>query len=231
MSQTGEAALKPSVSKVRRKRKPASRHAYFVALSKRVLWVAAALLLLLLAWLSWGESTQGVRIVFSGVQKNASGLPVMLNPHYQGVDTSNRPFSITAKTATQTDTNNVTLEFPNGDITLQKNRWVSVQADLGLLNVTDKLLDLNNNVQMYYEGGYEMRTQWAQVDLKNATAWGNYPVEGQGPMGVLKANGFEVNDRGKRIRFTGAVQLTIYPSSSDKHTKGKKNPQPGMGKK
>ncbi len=194
-------------------------HSYYVGLSKRILWALVAAGVLMLAWFAWGENTQGIRLVFSGVQKDVDGAPVMVAPHYQGVDSLDRPFSVTAKTATQLDANMVRLDAPVGDITLDHARWVSVRSNAGLLNIPGKVLDLEGDVAMYYEGGYEMRTQTARVDLRRGTAQGNNAVEGQGPLGVLKANAFEVQEQGSRIIFNGDVRLTIYPASSDKEKK------------
>ena len=64
---------------------------------------------------------------------------------------------------------------------------------------------------MFYDGGYEFRSDYAQVDIKEGAAYGDSPVEGQGPMGTLTADSFNITERGKVIRFNGSVKMTLYP--------------------
>ncbi len=204
----------------RRKLRPVRRHSYLVGISKKLLWGIVALLLLGLAYLIWGEAgREGVRVVFSGMVKATGDAPAMLNPRYQGLDIHNRPFTITAEKAVQAGGNVVDLYAINADITLEHESWLALKAETGKLDMQNKQLDLFRDISMYYEGGYEMRTQEAHVDIQRGSAYGNVPVEGQGPLGTLKANAFEVQDRGARLIFNGAVKMKIYPKEMKKGKK------------
>ena len=178
-----------------------------------MLWGIAGILMLVIMWMVWGTSNhEGVRLVFSGVQKNTEGKPVMLNPRYQGVDVHNRPFTVTAHTATQLDNATVELNTITADTTTEHGKWAALQADTGQLNTATKQLYLTKNADLFYEGGFEIRSQYAHIDIPRGTVTGNQPVEGQGPPGTITANAFEVQDRGNRIIFTGNVRVVLYPT-------------------
>ena len=41
-------------------------------------------------------------------------------------------------------------------------------------------------------------------------------MEGQGPFGYLKAEGFRITDKGGRILFTGKARLELRPEAAKK---------------
>ena len=63
---------------------------------------------------------------------------------------------------------------------------------------------------MFHDQGYEFQTATARVDLENSTASGDEPIDGQGPFGILKAQGFRVLESGERIFFVGPATLTVF---------------------
>ncbi|MFO1243049.1 MAG: LPS export ABC transporter periplasmic protein LptC [Rickettsiales bacterium] len=154
-----------------------------------------------------------VNLAFSGVEnKDGDSSPTMLNPKLQGVDKQKQPFMVTAKTARQLDTNTVELQDMQADMTLKGEKWLTVFARQGILKLNEELLNLNGKVELYHEG-YEMKTEQVTVHLNDSTAENNTSVEGQGPMGRIKAARFTVFDRGNRIVFNGGVTMTVYPGS------------------
>ena len=50
----------------------------------------------------------------------------------------------------------------------------------------------------------------ADVDLDKGIAQGDKSVEGHGPFGELKSEGFRLENKGKLITFTGKARLIIY---------------------
>ena len=75
------------------------------------------------------------------------------------------------------------------------------------------MLDLNGEVTLFHDRGFELRTQAAQVDLEAGVARGSEDVEGQGPFGNLEAEGFQVLDRGARVLFMGKSRAVLYPNN------------------
>ena len=54
-----------------------------------------------------------------------------------------------------------------------------------------------------------MHTESARVRLKEGMAEGAQPVQGQGSIGTVQAEGFRVLDRGARIFFLGRSHMVI----------------------
>jgi len=189
---------------------PLHRYTRFVHLSKGALWALAILLTLAIVVTAWVKSNDnGGRITLGG----GTGKPqpsAMIKPRYQGLDSHDRPFNIIAETATQPDQNTVILEMLSTDIVLDSGGWASMSADHGVYHVGTKLLELTGHVDMFYDGGYEFRTDAMQVDIGKSTAWGDNPVEGQGPAGILRAHRFKILDRGKVLLFNEAVKVNLY---------------------
>jgi lipopolysaccharide export system protein LptC len=157
---------------------------------------------------------------------------------YDGVDAKNRPFSITAEAATQPDNapaqnaaapapvaqnqqqgqsagtkpdSVVNLTNPLADMMLTDGAWVAVKADSGVYDRDTGTVQLNGNVELFHDTGLQFQTDAATVDLKNNTAQGDQPVEGQRPDGTLAAEGFQVLNDGRTVIFTGRAYMKIFP--------------------
>jgi len=189
---------------------PVARYTCFVAVSKRFLVLLVIGAVAVVVWMASDNSESG-RLVFSGVQNNLPLENIMMKPHYQGVDAQGQPYTVTADTATQKDAQTVLMKFIRADVTLKGGEWIAMDAGVGELNTTTKQLELTQRVNLFYEGGYEFRTERAHVDIDAGTVKGDMPIEGQGPAGTLKADSFELVDRGQVIRFNGSVITTLYP--------------------
>lgn len=192
-----------------------AKHTRFVHFSKRFLWGLVAIVIAVLVWVaSDNSSISGARVVFSNVEKAGAALEtaqnMMTNPNYQGVDKKNQPFTVVADKAEQIDENTVSLTNIQADIMLGPDSWVSLNAGAGRLNLLTKQLELNKGVNIFYTDGYEFRTEHAHIDIEGGSAYGEDPVEGQGPLGVLKATGFALLDHGNTIIFNNSVTITLY---------------------
>jgi lipopolysaccharide export system protein LptC len=149
---------------------------------------------------------------------------------YNGVDANNRPYSITADSASQPQKVEpapspaataddgetiVNLRKPYADMTLSDGAWVALQADNGVFHRDAGTVDLSGNVTLFHDTGLSFETDAATVDLKNDFARGDQPVEGQNADGQLAAQGFEVRDGGKTILFTGRSYLKLFPTKTN----------------
>lgn len=191
-----------------------ARHTRFVGISKLVLWGIALTLLVGIIFTAWsGSDVSGMRVVFSEAATSGGdgSAPRMLKPRYQGVDAQNRPYTVIAETATQQSANSVRLEDLSADMMLESAAWLALTADSGLMDTQKKTLELNDNIHLFYEGGYEFRSTHAFVDLKAGTTTGDVPIEGQGPAGTLKARRYAIFDKGKRLVFNDSVTVRLYP--------------------
>ena len=79
---------------------------------------------------------------------------------------------------------------------------------------TDIIL-LNGDVTLFHDNGLSFQTDSATINMKDKTAEGSAPVEGQNGDGELFSEGFRVRDDGDTIVFTGKAYMKIYPKQKN----------------
>lgn len=197
---------------------PVKGYSRFVALMKVLLPVAALLLIVLVvAWPYLKLNDTRFSIGFSALKVGNVEDPAMINPRYLGTDSEKQTYSITADIAKNllNADKSIELEMPKADISLDDGTWLVVTAKSGTYVRQKETLTLNDQVNIFHDSGYEFRTQSADIELTRGIASGSVPIEGQGPFGRLKAEGFRIVDKGKTIYFTGKTKLTIYPGTTE----------------
>ncbi len=177
--------------------------------------VAVLLVVLIMVWPDLQSKDNRFRIGFSSLKLDANGDPSMVNPRYLGSDKSKQTYSITADLARNLLSGDaaIELEMPKADIALADGTWLVLTAESGVYGKTQGKLDLVGSVNLFHDSGYEFRTAKASVDLKKGIAISTMPVEGQGPFGTLKAQGFRLERNNKVIYFTGKSSMTLYPGA------------------
>lgn len=188
-----------------------ARTTRIVIFGRGLLWLMiAAVIALLIYTASDNTTSDGTRFVFSKIKEMGDIQNVMKNPYYHGLDKNNLPYSVTATQAIQQDADTVLLENIKADMDTKDGKWMALHAGAGVYKSAAKTLMLTKNVDMFYDGGYEFRSERAMIDIDKGAASGDMPVAGQGPMGTLKANRFSVFNRGEVMLFEGAVKVVIY---------------------
>jgi lipopolysaccharide export system protein LptC len=175
--------------------------------------VALVLISLVLVWPHLKPATNKFKIGIAALKTQFTKDANMINPRYVGTDKEKRPFSITADIAKNLSktSGSVEMEMPKADITLADGSWLVVTAKEGVFNRDAKRLDLQGSVNLFHDSGYEFRTSKLNVDLESGMAVSKVPVQGQGPFGTLKSEGFRIIDRAQTIFFTGKTKMIIYP--------------------
>jgi lipopolysaccharide export system protein LptC len=133
----------------------------------------------------------------------------LVNARYFGTDDSGQPFSVTAQSVREGETDRITLDGPQADISLNDGTWLMVGADNGLYHRETQVLDLEGAVNLFQDQGYELHTDAATVLLKQGQARSSTPVRSQGPFGRMESQGFELEDKGKTLHFTGPAKLVL----------------------
>lgn len=187
------------------------RHTLLVRISKVFLLLLVIAVMGGVVWVGSG-SNQDIsrRLVFTNIPKSEILQSIMKKPYYQGVDVHNRPYTVSADSGLQKDKENVVLEKISAEMTGDNGAWIALNAGSGILNTISKKMELEDSVEVFYEGGYQFRTQKAHVDIASGTANSSVPVEGQGPSGTIKANSFSIAERGNVIFFRGKVKVVMY---------------------
>jgi lipopolysaccharide export system protein LptC len=191
------------------------RYTRMVAAMRLALPTFAALLLAaLVAWSKFGLDGDRFLLAMGALGARHIESLSMNNPHFAGVDDKKRPFSLTAKQATQEDNNGdiIDLASPQADITLEDGAWLSLSSDKGRYRREARLLDLDGVVNLFHDQGYEMHTRDVRVNLAQGKAVSKNAVQGQGPAGDLTAEGIEVLDGGKRVLLLGRSHVVLNSS-------------------
>lgn len=201
----------------RRTIRPVSRvYSRFVTWMKFALpAVALAVLALIAAWPTLNELP---------TPKIAAdkGQTEMIKPRYLSKDEQNQPFSLVAvkadKLADQPDI--VLLDQPEMEMTQKDGAWVNIRSDKGWYDQNTGILKMRGNVRVLRDDGNEFTTEEAESDVRKGTAWGDVHVVGQGPQGVINAEGFRLTDRGKTMVFLNQSKADVQAAE-----------RPGGGKK
>lgn len=175
--------------------------------------VAVAIVALVVSWPQLTEKPKKFSLSVSDVTTTETGGQQIINARFTGTDANNRPYSVTADTASQVKNapDMIDLAFPKADITLQNGAWLALSAETGTFNRKIQVLNLQGAVNLFHDMGYEIRTSAADIFMKDGTASGNKPVSGQGPIGTIQSAGFQILDSGKRVLFTGKSRMILYP--------------------
>ena len=192
-----------------------SGYSRFVSFMKLGLPISALLLVVLvLAWPRLQGGTESFQISFADIGEDEGGTTGMLKARFVGTDGENRPYVITAATASQSNSSGdiITLNMLQADMTLGSGTWVTMTADKGMYYRIADRLELVGPVDVFSDLGYEFHTGDATVELSSNTVASRHPVQGQGPFGVLSAQSFRIVDKGRKMFFEGDVKLTVDPS-------------------
>jgi lipopolysaccharide export system protein LptC len=186
-----------------------ARRRVLITVTKWLLPLGALGLLALIAlWPEIDRATAKARLVMNHVSGELDGGK-LIDARYNGVDEKGRPYTVTAATAWQIDTERVGLTLPQGDITLENGTWLTLTSKEGTFIKHGNQLDLVKEVTLYRDDGTTLHTESASIDLKAGAAAGSESVHVEGPFGVLDAQGFTVMDKGAAIDFPGPAHVIL----------------------
>ncbi len=191
------------------------RYSRFVSTMKVVLPVtAAALVLLVIAWPQTQSQDSSFQVSLAALPEGDAGAPGMTRARFVGTDARNQPFVITAESAIPEPDNaeRINLRTLQADLTVSSGTWVSMMSGGGLYDRPAQLLSLSDGVDLFSDSGFEMHTPAANIDLAAGIASGRLKVDAHGPLGTLSADGFRLEQEGRRLHFNGNVRMTVWPS-------------------
>lgn len=173
--------------------------------------LALVLIALLIAWPQVYRRSDGFRLAFSTIEVEDGAL-TMTKARYRGTDHKDQPFLVSADTATQdpNDPKRVTLDRIAADMTMRDGTWLALNANSGAYHQGEQTLTLQDDISVFTDRGYELHGISARVDLAAGTLASDDKVWGQGPFGLLRANGMRVDGNGNRVRFINGVQVTLF---------------------
>ena len=207
-----EARLAIAASRSHRAPTPAhiARRRLLITWSKRLLPVLALVLLSSIAlWPEIARQSAAGRAALRGWSASITASGQMINARYHGVDEKNRPYTLTATTATQATPERVNLTDPKGDVVMESGNWLMLKARRGVYMQHLSKLDLEDDVTLYRDDGTTLHSATASLDLRAGAGASNDITNAEGPFGTLDAMGFALVDKGAVIQFVGPARLVL----------------------
>jgi lipopolysaccharide export system protein LptC len=209
--QAGRRALLPSRARVQLSAGAMARRRLLVRVAKLLLPVGALALLAAIAlWPEFDSAEDRGRVAFRRVAQTTAEAMRISGARYQGVDEQNRPYNVTATSATQQDESGlIDLAQPRADILLTNGAWMLLESRQGEYNRPQNQLFLQGDVTLWHDNGTTMKTEAAHIDVQAATADSDSPTAAQGPFGTLTSEGFRMRERGQVVIFTGRSHAVL----------------------
>ncbi len=142
-------------------------------------------------------------------QVRAEEVVTMVNPRFTGRNVDGEAFVITADTATRRRADSSVIDLTNPK--LVDELGTQVVAPSGVYRQNAESLDLFESVRVTDRDGYVFDTTAARVHLKEGRVEGFEPLSGDGPLGDVRADSYEILDDGDRVILRGNVDMVIYP--------------------
>lgn len=139
----------------------------------------------------------------------ADEVITMVNARFTGRNIAGDAYIITAEEARRRRADSSVVDLKNPQLVDDKGTEVS--APIGVYYQNAEHLDLFQAVKVRDSEGYEFTTTAARVFVQEGRVQGLEPLSGNGPLGDVRADSYEIEDDGDRVILRGNVDLTIYP--------------------
>lgn len=138
----------------------------------------------------------------------------LINPRFEGADSGNNPYILTASRAVQSTQNAdiLLLTTPVGDMTFSAQESVNITAQKGNYRQEAGLLHLEGAVKVKHSSGYQLDTTRLMIDTKARETRTDQPVAIAGPAAILNASGMEGRNQDGVLVFTGPARLILKES-------------------
>jgi lipopolysaccharide export system protein LptC len=149
------------------------------------------------------------RLIVSGTKIN------MEAPRLAGYTRDSRPYELTAETAAQDITNPGVLELKTirAKVQMRDTATLHLEAANGVYDSKADNILLKDQVVVSSSGGYTVRLDIANVNVKEGRITSDQPVKVEMLNGTLDANNLVVKDSGDVIQFGGGVVLNMLPGA------------------
>ncbi len=137
----------------------------------------------------------------------------MLNARFTGRNFAGEAYVITASEARRRRADSSVVDLINPQ--LVDDKGTEVGAPIGVYYQNAEHLDLFQAVSVRDSDGYEFSTTAARVFVQEGRVQGLEPLSGNGPLGDVRADSYEIEDDGDRVILRGNVDLTIYPDGRE----------------
>ncbi|MEM6535205.1 MAG: hypothetical protein AAGA24_00165 [Pseudomonadota bacterium] len=143
----------------------------------------------------------------------AEEVVTMVNPRFTGRNVDGEAFVITAETARRRRSDSSVIDLMNPR--LVDELGTQVVAPSGVFRQAANTLDLFEDVEVTDHEGYTFNTAAARVYVLEGRVEGFEPLSGDGPLGDVRADTYEILDEGDRVVLRGNVDMVLYPNGRD----------------
>jgi lipopolysaccharide export system protein LptC len=134
----------------------------------------------------------------------------MIKPRLSGTDAQGNPFVVTADIMVQDANNPKRAKFQTVEADLtNKQGWFNARANNGSIDMEVGRLVLIGDIQAFSDSGYQLRTPSALINLKTNIVSGEQQVQGQGPLGTMRADRFRYDRDADLLTLIGHVHVTM----------------------
>lgn len=139
------------------------------------------------------------------------GEAALVTAQFDGIDNQGRPYRVTADRAVRSTDNTDLIDMTNpmADLLDANNKWLAGTADTGQFDQSTSLLNLRDNVKLYYDDGMEFTLESVLLNLQDTSATSNQPVRGQGPSGRINGQALNIMDGGNMIIIKGPATMRL----------------------
>ncbi|KKB96747.1 hypothetical protein SZ25_00181 [Candidatus Arcanobacter lacustris] len=186
------------------------KYSRFVAISKKLSIVISVCLLLALMFPFFDFSKSQIKLdIKSSDAPTIDNRSMVSHPKFYGIDENDNKYEIIAARALEEIQDKISLDHPIANILFKDNIELQINSNKGIWQQIEKVLEINQDVNIIYNKNYKAYTKSAIFDVENNLIIGADEINISGDLGKLKANGFRANTLDKKIYFTGPVAVII----------------------
>ena len=130
----------------------------------------------------------------------------MLNPRFSGRTAAGGVFDVTATTATRRGMQSDLIDLAAPVYSAQGRK---VTANTGVYDQAARTVELNGDVVFADESGNRFSSTTAFVNAAENRVEGKRAIRGEGRLGSVRADSYEIRDGGDRVIFRGRVKGVV----------------------
>ena len=143
----------------------------------------------------------------------AEDIVRMVNPRFSGRTAKGEPYQVLAQSAMRRkgDPNIIDLVAP----VMKDLEGSTLSSATGIYNTETKIIELTGKVKFLDPvKGLSFDTRNSVVLLAESRVYGRTGISGQGQMGSIQSNAYEIRDGGQVVLFTGGVRTRLKGRSA-----------------
>lgn len=153
-----------------------------------------------------GEERPDISLTSAEITK---GEIAVTGARYEGHDTQNRPYEVTAARAVKslTGSDDVSLTDPTARLDLG-DEVVTLKSKSGLYNIKSTDLSLASDVEVGFDG-YTLYLSEAKINASEGWAKSSSPIKAEGTDVVITGEGLEIINRGEHVVVQGPAKAVL----------------------